>query len=306
MSLAFLFPGQGSQQPNMLDALPDSPAVAAVLDESRSCLKHLGMPADVDSASALADTTNVQLALLIAGVACARALTEDQGLTPQFVAGHSVGAFAAAVTAGVLDFAAAMTAVELRGRLMEEACAEGDWGMAALTGLPIRAARQLLAEPAGDVWLANVNSATQTVFSGTVAALQRVGHAARAAGATDYQRLDVAVASHCPLQEGTARQLAAHLAGLPRRTPTARYLTNTRGRAVDTDEAIFDDLAQAVAHPVQWYDATRLMPELGASFAIETHPGHVLTRLVNSATTELTAESLQDDGFQSTVAHARR
>jgi len=307
MSLAFLFPGQGAQQPNMLEALPDSPAVGAVLDESRSCLEHLGMPAVLDSASALADTTNVQLALLIAGVACARALTEDQGLTPQFVAGHSVGAFAAAVTAGVLDFAAAMAAVELRGRLMEEACAEGDWGMAALTGLPIRAARQLVAEPADDeVWLANVNSATQTVFSGTVAALQRVGHAARAVGATDYQRLDVAVASHCPVQAGTARHLAAHLAGLPRRTPTARYLTNTRGRAVDTAEAIFDDLAQAVAHPVQWYDAIRLMPELGASFAIETHPGHVLTRLVNSATTGLTAESLQDDGFQSTVAHARR
>jgi malonate decarboxylase epsilon subunit len=127
-----------------------------------------------------------------------------------------------------------------------------------------------------------------------------------AAGATDYLRLDVAVASHGPVQEGTARHLAAHLAGLPRCTPTARYLTNTRGRAVDTAEAVFDDLAQAVAHPVQWYDATRLMPELGASFAIETHPGHVLTRLVNTAAAGLTAESLQDDGFQSAIAHARR
>ncbi|WP_433556234.1 ACP S-malonyltransferase [Pseudonocardia xinjiangensis] len=307
MSLAFLFPGQGSQQPNMLDALPGSPAVAAVLAESRSCLERLGMPADVDSASALADTTNVQLALLISGVACARALIEDGGLKPQFVAGHSVGAFAAAVTAGVLDLADAMTAVELRGRSMKDACSQGGWGMAALTGLPIRAARQLVEDlPTDDVWLANVNSATQTVLSGTTAALQVAGHAARAAGAADYQRLDVTVASHCPLQAGTAQRLVAHLAGLPRRIPTARYLTNTRGRAVDTAEAIFDDLARAVAHPVQWYDAARLMPELGASFAIETHPGHVLTRLVRSATTGLTAVSLQDDGFDSTVVRARR
>ena len=92
----------------MLDALPNSPAVAVVLDEARSYLPHLGdRPRCTTAPSALADTTNVQIALLIAGVACARALTEDQALTPQFVAGHSVGAFAAAVAAGVLDFAEA-------------------------------------------------------------------------------------------------------------------------------------------------------------------------------------------------------
>jgi malonate decarboxylase epsilon subunit len=75
---------------------------------------------------------------------------------------------------------------------------------------------------------------------------------------------------------------------------------------VDTAEAILDDLAQAVARPVQWYDGIRLMAELGATFAIEAHPGHVLTRLVNSATTGLTVISLQDSGFQSAIAHARR
>ena len=75
---------------------------------------------------------------------------------------------------------------------------------------------------------------------------------------------------------------------------------------MDTAEAILDDLAQAVARPVQWYDGIRLMAELGATFAIEAHPGHVLTRLVNSATTGLTVISLQDSGFQSAIAHARR
>ena len=267
------------------------------------------MPAVLDSASALTDTTNVQIALLIAGVACARALTEDQGLTPRFVAGHSVGAFAAAVTAGVLDFADALTAVELRGRLMKEACSQGDWGMAAVTGLPIRTARQL-AERDHHRRRAGVAGQRQQRHSNRSqrhrGRLQQAGDAARTAGAADYERLDVAVASHCPLQADTARRLAAHLAGLPRHAPTARYLTNTRGRAVDTAEAILDDLAQAVAQPVQWYDGIRLMAELGATFAIEANPGHVLTRLVNSATTGLTAVSLQDSGFQSTIAHARR
>src|SRR5271156_3081779 len=283
MSLAFPFSGQGSQQPGMLHTLPNTPAVSAVLDESRSQLEGLGLSADIDTTAALLDTTNVQIALLIAGVACARALTEDHGLTPQFVAGHSVGAFAAAVTAGVITLAEALAAVALRGRLMEEACAGGDWGMAAVSGLPTRSACQIAHQVAttdDPVWVANVNSATQTVVSGTAAALQKVADAARIAGAFNFERINVSVASHCPKQADTAQRLAAHLAELPRREPTARYLTNTRGRATTSAETVLDDLAQAVAHPVQWYDATRLMSELGATCAIESLPGHVLTRLM--------------------------
>ncbi|WP_036438586.1 ACP S-malonyltransferase [Mycobacterium sp. URHB0044] len=309
MSLAFLFPGQGSQQPNMLHALPNGPAVAAVISESRSCLARLGLPEDIDSAAALQDTTNVQIALLIAGVACARALTEEHGLAPRFVAGHSVGAFAAAVTAGAMSLDDALTTVELRGRLMNDACRDGDWGMAAITGLPIRSA-QLLAERTGTdadpLWLANVNSATQTVLSGTATALHDASHAARTAGATDFERLDVAAASHCPVQADTAIRLAQHLAGLPRHTPAARYLTNSRGRAVTTADAILDDLAQSVAQPVQWYDATRLLPELGATCAIETQPGHVLAHLCTANAPGLAAFSLQDTGLAATVARARQ
>ncbi|CAN5367194.1 hypothetical protein BH09ACT7_BH09ACT7_61510 [soil metagenome] len=270
MRLAFLFPGQGSQRPNMLSALPHCPAIATTLDEFRSQRAILNLPVDIDSPEVLADTTNVQIALLVAGVGSARTLVEEYGLAPNFVAGHSVGAFAAAVTAGVLTLAEALVAVALRGRLMQEACAHGAWGMAALTGLSVRAASQLADDVSTDhdpVWVANINGETQTVLSGTAAGLDKVSHAA---GAGAFEVLNVPVASHCPLQAGTADQLATHLARLPRRTPTARYLTNTRGRATITAEVILDDLAQAVSHPVQWYDAMRLLPELGATCAIET------------------------------------
>ena len=94
-------------------------------------------------------------------MAGARALIDDHGLVPEFVAGHSVGAFAAAVTAGVLTLAEALAAVELRGRSMEQACAQGDWGMAAVIGLPTRAAAELVAEVGTDddpLWVANVNA----------------------------------------------------------------------------------------------------------------------------------------------------
>jgi malonate decarboxylase epsilon subunit len=83
-------------------------------------------------------------------------------------------------------------------------------------------------------------------------------------------------------------------------------LTNTRGRAVTTADAILDDLAQSVAHPVQWYDATRLLPELGATCAIETQPGHVLAHLCTVNAPGITALSLQDNGLAAVVSRARQ
>jgi malonate decarboxylase epsilon subunit len=128
------------------------------------------------------------------------------------------------------------------------------------------------------------------VFSGTSTALQKAADTARIAGAFNYERLNVSVASHCPKQAATAPHLKTHLAGLPHRGPTARYLTNTRGRATTSAETVLDDLAQAVAHTVHWYDATRLMGELGTTCAIETQPGHVLTRLLPSASRSTTTK----------------
>lgn len=302
MSLALLFPGQGAQRPHMLRDLPVSPAVTAVLGES-GWRVH-----DLDSAAALGSTVNVQIALLIAGVAGARALVDDHGLAPAFVAGHSVGAFGAAVTAGVLTLAEALTAVELRGQSMERACAQGEWGMSAVSGLPTTAVARLVEDVETEddpLWVANVNGATQTVVSGTARALQRAADSASRAGAQSCERLDVAVASHCPIQEDTARLMAEHLAHLPRRRPTCRYLTNTRGRVTASAEVILDDLAQSVAHPVQWYDGTRLLGELGVTSAVETPPGHVLTRLLTSAVPSITATSVTDDGFEAAARLAR-
>lgn len=300
MSLALLFPGQGAQRPGMLHTLPSSPAVDAVLAES---------PTDLDSAAALPSTTNTQLALLVSGVACARALMDDYELTPEFVAGHSVGAFPAAVVAGVLTLPEALAAIVLRGRAMQEACANGDWGMAAVTGLPTRDVRRLVAQVTtrdDPVWMANINGATQSVVSGSARALRRMSTAAAAAGATDCRQLAVAVASHCPLQEPTAIRLAEHLAQLPRREPTARYLTNTGGRAVRTADAILDDLSRAVAQPVRWYDAMRVLPELGATCTVEMQPGHVLTTLVAADAPSIVAVSLQDEAVAAVVERVRR
>src|SRR5262245_28531225 len=170
-ALAFLYPGQGSQIPGMLRDLPKSNAAQQVLEEAADTLGDID---ELDTAAALEQTTNSQLALLICAVAAARTFAGDYDIKPGFVAGHSVGAFAAAVTAGVLTLTEALTAVRLRGELMNQACASGHWGMAALVGLRLQAVRDLLnAVDAGSdqLWIANVNSANQVVLAGTTAAL---------------------------------------------------------------------------------------------------------------------------------------
>jgi malonate decarboxylase epsilon subunit len=284
MTLAYLFPGQGSQRPGMLRDLPD-----AVRAEAADVIGTLD--------DALRSSTDAQLALLIAGVAAARTLTDDHALPPDLVAGHSVGAFAAAVTAGVLTFAEAIEAVRLRGTLMEEACAGADWGMAALRGVSLRAAETLVRDSAGPLWIANVNAADQVVLSGTGAALAGVGG----------RRLDVTVASHCPLQDGTATRLAEHLGDLPRRRQTVPYLTCAGGRRVRDDAgAVLDDLARSVAVPVRWYDAMRLLGELGTTCAIQLPPGDVLARLLPAAAPDVQALAVDDAGLARTAARARR
>ncbi|SEH53050.1 malonate decarboxylase epsilon subunit [Mycolicibacterium rutilum] len=308
MSVALLFPGQGAQRQGMLADLPDSPAASAALGECLVVCAESGLE-DLDSTAHLSDTEGAQLSLLIAGIVCARAIIEDGGVTPAFVAGHSVGAFAAAVAAGVLTTGEAIAAVRRRADSMRAVCAGRDWGMAAVDGLPAAAASRVAdaaSSPDQPLWVANVNSATQTVVAGTAAALATAEELADRAGARSFRRLDVAIASHGTLQRPTADALRDALAGTPRRTPTARYVTNVGGRTVATADAVLGDLAAAVAHPVRWYDGVRLMAELGVTCAVETEPGHVLSRLVASAAPRVTTVALSETPWRDAVARARR
>jgi malonate decarboxylase epsilon subunit len=303
--IAFLYPGQGAQRAGMLANLPDSAATRSTLEEAAELLQAIG---SLDGAEALASTTNAQLALLICGVATARTLTDEQGVSPDVVAGHSVGAFAAAVGAGVLTFPEAVEAVRLRGDWMARACASGHWGMAALTGLRLRAVRDLVNSEAADdkLWIANINAVDQVVLGGTVAALDNARQAARRAGARRFEMLDVAVASHGPLQHDTARVVAQRLSMTPHRGQRAAYMTNVGARRIRDDPvAVLDDLATAVAHPVRWLDIMRLLPELGVVATIEMPPGDVLSRLVTATTPALNVFSVTDDELEPIAARLR-
>jgi malonate decarboxylase epsilon subunit len=282
MSVLFTFPGQGAQKPGMLHTLPDHPETARTLAEATAALGRDVLA--LDSADALRSTVAVQLSLLVAGVATGRVLAAH-GAVPQMVAGLSIGAWPAAVVAGVLDFADAVRLVELRARLMEDAYPSG-YGMTAIGGLTRQQLEPLLAQvngPATPVYLANLNAPRQLVVAGRDTALDAVAARALAHGATRAERLAVPVPSHCPLLDEQARTLACAAAQVALKRPRITYISSSAARALFDGERIAADLAANMARPVLWADTLRHAWERGARVALEMPSGSVLTRLAQDA-----------------------
>ncbi len=304
MSVALLFPGQGSQEPGMLRDLPQHPEVARTLDEASSVLGEDVLEGDDEDR--LGSTETVQVGLLVCGVASARLLLAEAAVG--YVAGHSVGAFAAAVVGGALDFGDALEVVRLRGRLMAEAFPEG-YGMVAVEGLTGRAVEALAADARSEgreVYLANVNSRTQTVLAGENGALKRAAAEALEAGARRTERLDVAVPSHCPLLSGVSEELARALGAVTVEDPGPVYVANRSARAVRTAAGVREDLAKGVMSPVLWDDATSLMAELGCSLFVEVLPGRVLSGLAAQSPGMPRAVSVAEVGVRSAAVRVRR
>ncbi|RYJ60829.1 malonate decarboxylase subunit epsilon [Pseudomonas songnenensis] len=275
MSSLFAFPGQGAQKPGMLQRLPEAPEVAATLTEASAVLGEDALL--LDSAEALRSTRAVQLCLLIAGVAGARLLMRD-GQRPDYVAGLSIGAYAAAVVAESLTFADALRLVALRGELMQQAYPEG-YGMTAILGLALGTVESLLAEAEGPVYLGNINADNQIVIAGSDAAMTAVAAQAKALGASCARRLAMSVPSHCALLEQPAQRLADAFAEVEVRAPRIRYLSGSSARPLFDAERLRDDLAFNMCRVVDWHGTLRTAYERGVRLHIELPPGQVLTGL---------------------------
>ncbi|EJM71731.1 malonate decarboxylase subunit epsilon [Pseudomonas sp. GM55] len=270
MSSLLVFPGQGAQQPGMLARLPRE-----TLIEASDLLGEDVM--QLDSAEALLSTRAVQLCLLIAGVAASRQL----GMSPDYVAGLSIGAYPAAVVAGALSFSDALHLVSLRGELMQQAYPQG-YGMTAIIGLDLATVDGILARvnSAGmPVYLANINADNQVVIAGSDAAMKAVAELARGCGAGLAKRLAVSVPSHCPLLEAPAQRLADAFANVPLQTPKTGYLSGSRARPLIKPEALRDDLAFNMCRIVDWRGTVQSAYERGVRLQIELPPGAVLTGL---------------------------
>jgi [acyl-carrier-protein] S-malonyltransferase len=283
MTIAFLFPGQGSQDVGMGKELAEYHAVARrTFEEADEALGYkLSQLCFEGPEDKLRLTEVTQPAILTASVAAWRVLHE-KGLTPAFVAGHSLGEYSAHVGAGTLNFADAVRTVRQRGKYMQEAVPVGVGAMAAILGMELERVSAVCAEAAqGEVCEpANINSSEQIVISGNTAAVGRAAKMASERGAKRAIMLPVSAPFHCSLMKPAQDRLAADLAALTFRKPGIAVACNADATLVEDAERSRDALVRQVTGSVQWAQSMHLLIAQGVERFVEVGPGKVLCGLM--------------------------
>lgn len=283
MSLAFVFPGQGSQSVGMMSGLATlDPVVRSTFDTASSVLGFdLWALSQQGPAEELARTEVTQPVMLVAGVATWRVWQNRGGATPAWVAGHSLGEFTALVAAGVLRFEEAVALVRYRGEVMRDAMPGGQGGMAAILGLSDPDVEAACAEAAqGEVAEAvNYNGPGQVVIAGHASALQRALEAAKARGAKRGLALPISVPCHSSLMKPAALRLRERLHSVSLSAPSIRFVSSVDAREYADPAAIADLLYRQLASPVRWVATVQALIGLGVTRFIECGPGKVLTGL---------------------------
>jgi [acyl-carrier-protein] S-malonyltransferase len=283
MSLAFVFPGQGSQSVGMLAALAAAePVVQQTIDEASAVLGYdLWALCRQGPESELGATERTQPAMLAAGVATWRTWLRHGGPKPAAMAGHSLGEYTALVCSGALQFRDAVDLVAFRGRVMQEAVPLGTGAMAAVLGLDDQqvadACRE--AEQGEVVEAVNFNAPGQVVVAGNAGAVGRAIEIAKARGAKRAVLLPVSVPSHSRLMTGAARRLAERLAGVELRMPDVPAVYTVDVQVHTSPDGIRRALTEQLYKPVRWADTVRAMLAGGTTTLIECGPGKVLTAL---------------------------
>lgn len=298
MTLAFVFPGQGSQSVGMLGALAEAePLVEETYAEASEALGYdLWALTRQGPEAALNATDKTQPAMLAAGVAVWRVWEAARGPRPAALAGHSLGEYTALVCAGALEFAPALRLVEQRGRLMQAAVPEGKGAMAAVLGLDNSAVRAVCAEAAGEevVETVNFNAPGQVVIAGHATAVARAIDAALARGAKRVLTLPVSVPSHCSLMREAAARLAARLEEVEFRPPAIAVIHNVDAREHTGPGEIRAALAAQLHRPVLWVDSIEALASRGVTRIVECGPGKVLQGLVKRIDRSLQTSAIHD------------
>ena len=300
---AFIFPGQGSQSVGMLDAWGDHAVVRQTLQEASDALgEDLAQLIHEGPKEALALTTNTQPVMLVAGVAAYRVWMAEVGVAPQAVAGHSLGEYAALVAAGSLTLAQAAPLVRLRAQAMQDAVPVGVGAMAAILGMDALRVAALCAEVTQEfgaasaevVEAANFNDPSQTVISGSKAAVDRACEVLKANGAKRALILPVSAPFHSSLMLPAAQKLQQRLAEIEFAAPQIA-LVNNIDVTVESDIArIRDALYRLAFGPVRWVETVQAFKARGIAHLVECGPGKVLAGMVKRIDPELTGVAMYD------------
>ena len=297
MSLAIVFPGQGSQSVGMMSGFADLPIVEKTFLEANDILGvDLWKMVGEGPAEALNQTVNTQPVMLVAGVACWRAWRERAAPAPAWLAGHSLGEYSALVAAEAMRFEDALPLVRFRAQAMQEAVPEGTGGIAAILGLDDAALPGVLAQAAqGEVLeAANLNSPGQVVIAGHRAAVERGMALAKQSGAKLAKMLPMSAPSHCSLMKPAAERLRERLGAIEVRKPVIPVIHNRFVESFDDPARIRQALVEQLYNPVRWIETIRFLGGNGVKRIVECGPGKVLTGLGKRIVPEIEYIAIQD------------
>lgn len=307
--IAFLYPGQGSQRvgmgadiqktdPDLLARYLGQADVASGLPITKYCLEG--------PLESLTETQVAQPALFALSLALTEA-ARRAGLEPDFVAGHSLGEYTAAVASGALSFEDGIALVSLRGKLMSEAQGERPGAMAAIIGLPIEMLRDLCAQAseAGLVVPANLNTPAQIVVSGEEAGVEKLLEMARQAGAEKAIRLQVGAGFHTELMAPVQARMAERMETLRWSDAQTPMASNASGTLVHEASEIRQALIAQIASPVLWVDCVHALVAAGCTTFLELGSGRVLTGLVRQINPDVDAAAADSPQKIANFAGAR-
>ncbi|MBA1194685.1 ACP S-malonyltransferase [Pseudomonas entomophila] len=306
-SLAFVFPGQGSQSLGMLAELAEQhPLILETFGEASEALGYdLWHLIQQGPEEQLNQTDKTQPAILTASIALWRLWLAEGGAQPAYVSGHSLGEYSALVAAGSLSLADAVKLVERRGQLMQQAVPAGHGAMAAILGLSDEQVVGICAEAAEDevVSAVNFNSPGQVVIAGNKAAVDRAIELCKAQGAKRALPLAVSVPSHCALMKPAAERFAESVNAIDWVAPQVPVVQNVSA-AVAADVAILkQDLLAQLYQPVRWVECVQALAAQGAVNLVECGPGKVLAGLNKRCADGVTTYNLNTpDAFAATRA----
>lgn len=296
--VAFVFPGQASQHPGMGKELAEKFAVArAVFDEADKALGFsISKMCFEGTEEELKLTANTQPAILTCSVAAYRVL-EEKGITPDYVAGHSLGEYSALVAAGSLKFADAVKLVRKRGTYMQEAVPAGQGAMAAIMGVSPAVVQDACKRAAeGEVCApANLNSPEQTVISGNAGAVKRAVEIASQLGAKRSMVLAVSAPFHSALMMPAQQKLEKDLAATHFADLQVPLVTNVDADTIRTGEEARSALVRQVSMPVRWEESMRALLDEGVNTFVEVGPGRVLTGIMRQIERSVATLNVEDE-----------
>jgi [acyl-carrier-protein] S-malonyltransferase len=298
MTIAFVFPGQGSQSVGMGKALAEAfPEARAVFDAADDALhEKLSTLCFEGPDDALKLTSNTQPAILTVSVAAHAAFSKRFSTAPAFVAGHSLGEYSALVAAGALSLPDAVRSVRARGTFMQEAVPAGVGAMSAVLGLAPEKVAELCAQAAqGEVVsCANFNEPAQTVIAGHAKAVERAGELLKAAGAKRVLPLPVSAPFHCALMAPVTPRLGEVLGALTVKPLAVPVVTNVEAAPNRDPARVVPLLLQQVTGSVRWIESVQAMEQAGVTKVVELGPGKVLCGLVKRITKNIECFNVED------------